>query len=77
MADPVRKSEEFPESSEGAAENDRQLPTETDTHGMESEPRTTLGEDIRARVKHVHKGDVGMPGTNEEVFQGSKQRELL
>ena len=77
MADPVRKSEQSPESSQGAAENDRQLPTETETQGMEREPHTTLGEDIRARIKHVHKGDVGMPGTNEEVFQGSKQRELL
>jgi len=27
-------------------------------------------------VKHVHKGDVGVPGTNDEVFQGSKVREL-
>jgi hypothetical protein len=77
MADPLRKSEESPERSDDAAGNDRQLPTETETHGMEREPQTTLGEDIRARIKHVHKGDVGMPGTNEEVFQGSKERELL
>jgi len=28
-------------------------------------------------LKHVHKGDVGVPGTNEEIFQGSKMKELL
>jgi hypothetical protein len=77
MADPVRKPEELPESSDGAAENDRQQPSETEPNGAEPGPQATLGEDIRARIKHVHKGDVGMPGTNEEVFQGSKERELL
>ncbi|HEX4311847.1 MAG TPA: hypothetical protein VHZ25_17590 [Acidobacteriaceae bacterium] len=77
MADPLRKSEESPESSGDAAENDRQLPAEAEPNDAETEPQTTLGEDIRARIKHVHKGDVGMPGTNEEVFQGWKERELL
>jgi hypothetical protein len=61
MAEPLRKSEEFQENAEDAAPDER-------------EP--TLGEEIRARVKHVHKGDVGMPGTNDETFQGSKMREL-
>jgi hypothetical protein len=62
MAEPLRKSEESPENTDDAAQDER-------------EP--TLGEDIRARVKHVHKGDVGVPGTNEEIFQGSKEKELL
>jgi hypothetical protein len=62
MAEPLKKSEESPENTDDAAQNER-------------EP--TLGEDIRARVKHVHKGDVGVPGTNEEIFQGSKMKELL
>ena len=61
MAEPLKKSEESPENTDDAAQNER-------------EP--TLGEDIRARVKHVHKGDVGVPGTNEEIFQGSKMKEL-
>jgi hypothetical protein len=44
---------------------------------MEHEPaRTSLAEDIRARANRPHKGDVGRPGTNEEVFQGSKMKEL-
>jgi hypothetical protein len=58
----MRKSEETLENRDNAAQDER-------------EP--TLGEDIRARVKHVHKGDVGVPGTNEEIFQGSKEKELL
>lgn len=53
-------------------------PTETETHGMEREPEgTSLNQDIRARIMHPHKGDVGRAGTNEEIFQGSKQKELL
>jgi hypothetical protein len=44
---------------------------------QQPEPKKpSLNAEIRARVKHEHKGDVGMPGTNEEVFQGSKQKEL-
>jgi hypothetical protein len=43
-----------------------------------SEEKTpSLGEDIRARLDRPHKGDVGRPGTNEEIFQGSKGPELL
>lgn len=45
---------------------------------QESEEKTpSLGEDIRARLDRPHKGDVGRPGTNEEIFQGSKEREQL
>lgn len=31
---------------------------------------------VRARIAQPHKGDVGRAGTNEEVYQGSKEREL-
>lgn len=41
------------------------------------EKKPSLGEEIRARIERPHKGDVGRPGTNEDVFQGSKERELL
>ena len=41
---------------------------------MERQP--TLGQQISAQTKRPHKGDVGRPGTNEEVFQGSKGKEL-
>ena len=49
-------------------------PEENETHGMERQP--TLGQQISAHTKRPHKGDVGRPGTNEEVFQGSKGKEL-
>ncbi|HEX4007732.1 MAG TPA: hypothetical protein VHX60_16275 [Acidobacteriaceae bacterium] len=39
-------------------------------------PPTSLNEDIRARIARPHKGDVGREGTNEEIFQGSKMREM-
>jgi hypothetical protein len=46
------------------------VPTENTDHGMERAP----GFD--ARVTRPHKGDVGREGTNEEIFQGFKTREL-
>jgi len=68
---------------------ERQAPTESPSHGMgrapgggaevdvqPEPPRTSLNKDIRARIEHPHKGDVGRPGTNEEIYQGSKEREL-
>lgn len=81
MAEPLRKSEDSPrnadEAKQAAAEYHRQAPLETETHGMEREPnRPSLNEEIRARIPNLHKGDVGRPGTNEEVYQGSKQKEL-
>lgn len=70
---------------------EREAPTESPTHGMERVPdrpaevqpeapqtslNPSLNREIRARIERPHKGDVGRPGTNEEIFQGSKQREL-
>ena len=49
-------------------------PEENETHGMERQP--TLGQQISAHTNRPHKGDVGRLGTNEEVFQGSKGKEL-
>ena len=90
MAQPLRKAEEFPRNADEARREreryERQAPTETPAHGMERAPRevevrpetpnTSLNQDIRARIERPHKGDVGRPGTNEEIYQGSKQREL-
>ncbi|MFZ0629658.1 MAG: hypothetical protein WA399_17975 [Acidobacteriaceae bacterium] len=78
------------EARKVAEEHNRPKPTETPVHGMEREPaevnmrpepprtppKTSLNQDIRARIERPHKGDVGRPGTNEEVYQGSKQKEL-
>jgi hypothetical protein len=80
MAAAPRKPEEFPDSTDPSASDrasdNRELPTENPTHGMEREPEANLGEQIRARLDRPHKGDVGRPGTNEEIFQGSKMKEL-
>lgn len=81
MAEAMKKADDAPRTSDEArretAQYQRQQPAKTETHGMESEPtHTSLAQDIHARVLHQHKGDVGRPGTNEEVFQGSKQKAL-
>jgi hypothetical protein len=90
MAEPLKKADEFPrDANEARAAKERyqrEAPTETPEHGMERAPqemdvrpeptKTSLNKDIRARIEHPHKGDVGRPGTNEEIYQGSKQREL-
>jgi hypothetical protein len=81
MAERLKQAEGSPgnadEARRQAAEDQRHAPTETKTHGMEREPEgTSPSEDIHAHTNRPHKGDVGRPGTNEEVFQGSKQREL-
>jgi hypothetical protein len=33
-------------------------------------------ESVRARIVRPHKGDLGREETNEEIFQGSKSKEL-
>lgn len=81
MAEPLKQGGSFPEDADeaqrAAAEYHKNKPTENRNHGMEREPeKTSLGEDIRARLDRPHKGDVGRPGTNEDVFQGSKEKQL-
>lgn len=82
MAEPLRKSDEHPknadEARKQAEEGHRPAPVESETHGMEREPerKASLSEDIRAHTNRPHKGDVGRPGTNDEVYQGSKTREM-
>jgi hypothetical protein len=75
MAEPVRKPEDSAQDF-GTLPEKPIRPTENPTHGMEREPQPTLGEQIRAQIKYPHKGDVGRPGTNEEIYQGSKMKEL-
>lgn len=82
MAEPLQQSEQFPrdadEAHREAAEYHKQAPAKTITHGMERDPdrKTSLSEEVHAHTNRPHKGDVGRPGTNEEIYQGSKQREL-
>jgi hypothetical protein len=80
MAEPTRKPEK-PERESGASNSEISRntpvnPTESHTHGMERQPEVSVGEQIRAQIRSPHKGDVGRPGTNEEIFQGSKLKEL-
>lgn len=81
MVEPLQSSKDSPQNADeahrAAAERHRNAPTESVNHGMEREPSaTSLQQDIRAHTNQPHKGDVGRPGTNEEVYQGSKQKEL-
>jgi hypothetical protein len=80
MTKPFRPSNQQPmnaDDARSAAEHRRPSPTQEVDHGMEREPGvTSLEQDIRAHTNRPHKSDVGRPGTNEEVFQGSKQKEL-
>ena len=58
------------------AERENETTESDETRGKDAAeaPRTSLNEDIRARIERPHKGDVGRPETNEEIYQGSKQR---
>lgn len=82
MPQPLKRSEDSPgaadEAPRAAVEHRLAPPTESVDHGMERKPdsKTSLGQDIRARSNRPHKGDLGRRGSNEEVFQGSKQKEL-
>lgn len=89
MAQPLRKAEEFPRDAEEARaakeRYEREAPAatglarapEADEVDVRPEvPQTSLGAEVRPRIVHSHKGDVGRPGTNEEIYQGSKEKEL-
>jgi hypothetical protein len=41
-----------------------------------NDKRAGVNASVRPRVVHRHKGDVGRAETNEEIFQGAKQKEL-
>lgn len=60
------------------AETTPREPAATDRRPPDTpEESTSLNQSVRARIVRPHKGDVGGPGTNEEIYQGSKVRELL
>lgn len=82
MAEPLKRLENSPQNADAARhvaeERRRKPPTGSKSEETVDTERSgvTLSEAIRARTNHPHKGDVGRPGTNEEVFQGSKEKEL-
>jgi hypothetical protein len=47
-----------------------------ETRGSGDGEPAGVNASVRPRIVHPHKGDVGRPGTNEEIFQGSKTKEL-
>lgn len=66
----------MPDQSETAA-SARQEPGSRDQKPPDApEETTSLNQSVSARIAHPHKGDVGRPGTNEEIYQGSKTKEL-
>ena len=76
-AEPGKNARNADEARRDTAEYHRQAPE----HGMtedaeERAPNTSVGQEVKPRIMHVHKGDVGRPGVNDEIFQGSKTREL-
>ena len=80
-ADELRRAAEDRAQHGAPTENPTRNPAQNPTHGMERQPQVkpeaaSLEQDIRARTMRPHKGDVGRPGTNEEIYQGSKTREL-
>jgi hypothetical protein len=80
MAEPISKPGDPRDANEArrdAAEYHRQAPEHGMTeHTEEAAPTTSVGAEVKPRIMHVHKGDVGRPGTNDEIYQGSKTREL-
>ena len=41
-----------------------------------ADQKAGVNASVAPRIVHRHKGDVGRVGTNEEIYQGSKQKEL-
>lgn len=77
MAEPGKHAQDAGEARREAAGYQRQAPEHGSTdHAETAVPRTSIGAEVKPRIMHRHKGDVGRPETNEEIFQGSKMREL-
>jgi len=76
-AEPGKDARNADEARRDAAEYHRQAPEQGMTDDAEEHaPDTSVGQEVKPRIMHVHKGDVGRPGVNDEIFQGSKTREL-
>ncbi|HLJ76911.1 MAG TPA: hypothetical protein VKT75_05835 [Acidobacteriaceae bacterium] len=77
MAEPGKHAQDAGEARRDAAEHQRQAPEHGGPeHADEVAPRTSVNGTVSPRIVHKHKGDVGRPETNEEIFQGFKTREL-
>lgn len=76
-AEPGKNARNADEARRDTAEYHRQAPEHGITENAEEHaPDTSVGQEVKHRIMHVHKGDVGRPGVNDEIFQGSKTREL-
>lgn len=77
MTEPGKNAHNAAEARREAAEYQRRQPDLGETAPAEdAAPKTPIREEVRRRILFRHKGDVGLPGTNEEIYQGSKQKEL-
>jgi len=77
MAEPGKHAQDAVEARRDAAEYQRQASEQgRPEHTDEAAPRTSVNRAVAPRIMHRHKGDVGRPETNEEIFQGFKTREL-
>ncbi len=82
MAERLKRQEKSPQDADAtrrvARGQSRKAPTGSRSEENVDRERSgvPLREAIHAHTNHPHKGDVGRPGTNEEVFQGSKEKEL-
>lgn len=77
MAEPGKHAGNAADARREAADYQLQAPEHRSTdHAREAVPHTSVRRAVSARIMHRHKGDVGRPETNEEIFQGFKMREL-
>lgn len=77
MAEPGKHAQDAAEARRDAAHYHKQAPEHSSNdHADEAVPRTGVNRAVAPRIMHRHKGDVGRPETNEEIFQGFKMREL-
>jgi len=60
----------------GEPAKDAGMRREDDERRKEENEHAGVNASVGPRIVHPHKGDVGRAGTNEEIYQGSKMKEL-
>ena len=77
MPEPGKDAQNAAEARRDAAQHYKQAPEHASMEQLnEAVPHISTNRAVAPRVMHRHKGDVGRPETNEEIFQGFKMREL-
>lgn len=60
----------------GEPAKDLGMRREDEKRERSEDERASVNASVGPRIVHPHKGDVGRAGTNEEIYQGSKMKEL-